>query len=147
MSIPATILLAEDNDNDALLMRHAFRRAGVSNPVMRVCDGEETVDYLAGHGVFGDRLKYPLPVLVLLDLKMPRLNGFEVLRWIRTQEQFEHLPVTVLTSSDQQYDVERAHELGATSYLKKPNELYDLVALLKTLQSYWVIVEKPLAGA
>lgn len=147
MSVPATILLAEDNDNDAFLMKHAFRRAGVSNPVLRVCDGEEAVDYLAGNGAFADRQKYPLPVLVLLDLKMPRLNGFEVLRWIRAQEQFQSLAVTILTSSDQRDDVERAHELGVTSYLRKPNELYDLVALLKALQSYWMIAEKPQASA
>src|SRR3569832_1446866 len=103
MSNAATILLAEDNDNDALLMRHAFRRAGVSNPVLRVCDGEEAVDYLSGNGVYAVRQQYPLPVLLLLDLKMPRLNGFEVLSWVRSQERFQHLPVTILTSSDHPY--------------------------------------------
>jgi CheY-like chemotaxis protein len=146
MSRPATILLVEDNENDALLMRHAFKRAGINNSLLRARDGEEAIDYLAGNGVFADRDLYPFPALVLLDLKMPRVDGFEVLRWIRSQMTMKGLPVTVLTSSDQQWDIEKAHELGVTSYLQKPNELYDLVALLKALQSYWTIVEKPLCA-
>jgi len=144
MSSPATILLAEDNENDALLMRHAFKKAGISNPLVRVRDGEEAIDYLAGNGVFADRSAYPFPALLLLDLKMPRRDGFEVLEWIKAAPCFRRLPVTVLTSSDQQLDIERAHAIGATSYLQKPNEFYDLVALLKTLQINWMIVEKPL---
>src|SRR5688572_29057247 len=121
MSHPAVILLVDDNENDALLMQHAFRRAGITNTLMRARDGEEAIDYLAGTGAFADRQRYPFPALVLLDLKMPRVDGFEVLRWIRSQMTMKRLPVTVLTSSDQQWDIDRAHELGVTSYLQKPN--------------------------
>src|SRR5687768_16993926 len=105
MSTPATILLAEDNENDALLMRHAFKKAGISNPLVRVRDGEEAIDYLAGHGVYADRRAYPFPALLLLDLKMPRRDGFEVLEWIKADPSLRRLPVTVLTSSDQQLDI------------------------------------------
>lgn len=143
MSTPATILLAEDNDNDALLMRHAFKKAGFTNPLARVHDGEEAINYLAGQGVYADRHAHPFPALLLLDLKMPRRDGFEVLEWIKAQPSLKPLPVTVLTSSTQPLDIERAHKIGATSYLQKPNEFYDLVALLKTLQTHWLLVEKP----
>lgn len=146
MSQPAVILLVDDNENDALLMQHAFRRAGITNTLMRARDGEEAIEYLAGTGAFADRQRYPFPALVLLDLKMPRVDGFEVLRWIRSQITMKRLPVTVLTSSDQQWDIDKAHELGVTSYLQKPNELYDLVALLKTLHTYWAVVERPVCA-
>jgi CheY-like chemotaxis protein len=143
MTTACTILLAEDSDTDALLMQRAFMKSGLTNPLARVHDGVEAIDYLAGNGVFADREKYPFPVLLLLDLKMPRRDGFEVLQWIRSQPVIKRLPVCVLTASDQKWDVEHAYEMGANSYLQKPTEFLDLVQLLKTVGTYWRIVEKP----
>jgi CheY-like chemotaxis protein len=139
------ILLAEDEDTDALLMLRAFRKACIVNPLLRVKDGDEAISYLAGEGIYADRNAYPLPVLLLLDLKMPRRNGFDVLTWIREQPNLQRIPVTVLTSSGENRDVEKAYGLGASSYLQKPSEFLDLIEALKSLKNSWRIVEKPAA--
>src|SRR5262249_13079512 len=109
----ATILHVEDDANDVLLFQHACRKAGVRVDVHTVTDGDEAVDYLKGSDKFSDRQEHPLPSLLLLDLKMPRVTGFDVLSWVRNQESFRRLPVVVLTSSNHDADVKRAYELGA----------------------------------
>jgi CheY-like chemotaxis protein len=147
MTYPAPILLAEDDDEDAQLMEHAFQSAGVSNPLFRVRNGEEAINYLAGNGIYSDRNAYPFPVLLLLDLRMPKCNGFEVLAWIETQTGMKRPNITVLSSSDESADVAKAYELGAHSYLQKPAEFIDLVQLLRSIGSYWLIVEKPECAA
>jgi CheY-like chemotaxis protein len=139
-----TVLLVEDNPDDVLLTRRAFAKVHSSAPLEVVVDGEEAIDYLRGAGTYADRERFPLPLLMLLDLKLPRRSGFEVLEWLRGQPGLRRLPVVVLTSSGQSPDVNRAFDLGANSYLVKPVRLDDLVNLIKTLDLYWLLLnEKP----
>lgn len=139
-----TILLVEDDSNDVLLIRRAFRKSDVVNPIQVVGDGEEAIAYLSGRGPYADRERYPLPVLLLLDLKLPRKSGFEVLEWLRQQPGLKRLPVAVLTSSDETPDINRAYDLGANSYLVKPVRFEGLLRMVQTLNLYWLIInEKP----
>jgi CheY-like chemotaxis protein len=138
------ILLAEDDPNDVLLIQRAFQRTLVANPVQVVRDGEEALAYLKGEDPFSDRERHPLPVLLLMDLKMPRKTGLEVLEWVRQQPGLRRLPIIVLTSSNQSPDINRAYELGANSYLVKPAGFDSLLELVKNLDMYWLILnEKP----
>jgi len=138
------ILLAEDDPNDVLLIQRAFQRNHVANPVQVVRDGEEALAYLSGQAPFADRERHPLPVLMLMDLKMPRKSGLEVLAWVRQQPGLKRLPIIVLTSSNQSPDINRAYELGANSYLVKPAGFDSLLDLVKNLDMYWLILnEKP----
>src|SRR5690606_18210843 len=101
MTVPGAILLVEDNDDDVFLMKHALTSAGYANPVHVVESGQEAIAYLSGSGEFQDRVRYPMPVIVFLDLKLPLMSGHEVLAWIRGQRQLESLLVVVLTSSNE----------------------------------------------
>ena len=132
------ILLVEDDPNDVLLLRRAFRAAGLPEPGQVVTDGEEAIAYLAGEARFSDRERYPLPTLLLLDLKLPRRSGFEVLEWLRRQTATSRLPVVVLTSSRQPEDVRRAYDLHANSYLVKPATLEGLREMVRMLDLYWL---------
>ncbi len=136
------ILLAEDDPNDVLLIQRAFQRTQVANPLQVVRDGEEALAYLSGHGPFADRERYPLPVLMLMDLKMPRKSGLELLEWVRQQPGLKRLPIIVLTSSNQSPDINRAYELGANSYLVKPAGFDSLLELVKNLDMYWLILNE-----
>jgi len=139
-----TILLVEDDPNDVLLIRRAFRKSDVTNPIQVVGDGEEAIAYLSGRGPYADREHYPLPVLLLLDLKLPRKSGFEVLEWLRQQPGLKRLRVAVLTSSAETPDINRAYDLGANSYLVKPVRFEGLLRMVQTLNLYWLIInEKP----
>lgn len=139
-----TILLVEDDPNDVLLIKRAFDRCGLTNPVAVVSSGEEAVRYLKGEGRFADRSEYPLPVLILLDLKMPRMNGFEFLRWLRAEPELKRLITVVLTSSKETPDINLAYELGANSYLVKPVQFDDLMRVVRELHLYWLVMsEKP----
>ena len=133
-----TILLVEDNPDDVDLVRHAFRRAGVEATLQVVSRGDEAVAYLSGEPPFADRIAHPLPRLILLDLKLPRMSGFEVLTWIRGYEATQYIPIVVLTSSDQNGDIQRAHRLGANSYLTKPVARDRLVSMLRSIDDYWL---------
>src|SRR6266850_3873045 len=133
----AVILLAEDREDDAILIRKAFARTGISNPIYVVHDGEEAVHYLEGSGKYSNRELYPLPDLLLLDLKMPRMDGFEVLQWLREHSELKGLRVVVLTSSQDIYDVNKAYSLGANSFLVKPLEFENYTALTRTLAKFW----------
>ena len=137
-----TILLAEDDENDVMLIKRAFSKSHVVNPIACVKNGEEAVAYLSGEGQFADRLRYPLPFMLLLDLKLPRLSGHEVLSWLRAQNGLRRLPVVVLTSSREPADINRAYELGANSYLVKPVVFEEFSALLKQLQVYWLMLSE-----
>ncbi|MGE5138514.1 MAG: response regulator [Rudaea sp.] len=134
----AAILLAEDDENDIFLMGRAFDRAGIPNPLFVVRNGQEAVDYLAGTGDYAQRDKYPLPGLMLLDLKMPWMDGFDVLKWLRTHPQFDLLPVVVLTSSKLQSDVDKSRQLGVYDYRVKPHAFDDLVRLLDDVRKCWL---------
>ena len=138
------ILLAEDDPNDVLSVQRAFQRTPVANPLQVVRDGEEALAYLSGQAPYADRERHPLPVLMLMDLKMPRKSGLEVLAWVRHQPGLKRLPIIVLTSSNQSPDINRAYELGANSYLVKPAGFDSLLDLVKNLDMYWLILnEKP----
>ena len=138
------ILLAEDDPNDVLSVQRAFQRNYVANPVQVVRDGEEALAYLSGQAPFADRERHPLPVLMLMDLKMPRKSGLEVLAWVRQQPGLKRLPIIVMTSSNQSPDVNRAYELGANSCLVKPAGFDRLLELVKNLDMYWLILnERP----
>ncbi|MCI0534136.1 MAG: response regulator [Verrucomicrobiales bacterium] len=130
------VLVAEDDENDICLIRRAFQKAQFEHPVSVVKDGEEALAYLQGLEPYTDRQCHPPPALVLLDLKMPRKNGFEVLEWIRDQPEFNHLPVVVLTSSQEGADISRAYALGANSYLVKPANFASLVEMMNRLRQF-----------
>jgi CheY-like chemotaxis protein len=132
------ILVAEDREDEILLLRRAFKHANILNPLQIVRDGEEAVAYLKGEGRFSNRAEYPLPSLMLLDLKMPRKDGFEVLQWIRQQPTLSSLRVVVLTASDEIRDVNMAYQLGANSFLVKPVDFDNFVDVIETLQGYWL---------
>src|SRR5262249_53428892 len=117
-----TILLVEDEPNDAFFFQHCVTRAGISNPVFVARDGREAIDYLLGAAPFADRENHPLPWLMVLDLKLPRATGFEVLEHVRRQPGLRNLIILVLTSSSSQADIERAYELGVNAYLVKPSD-------------------------
>jgi len=129
------ILAAEDEEDDRFLLQVAFARGKLTHTLVTVCDGKECVDYLSGAGAYADRARHPLPVLLLLDLKMPRMHGFEVLKWLATRPEFKELPVFVLSSSSDDADIEKARRLGARDYFVKPHVLDDLVKILHDLQS------------
>jgi CheY-like chemotaxis protein len=138
MKILGHILLAKDNETDALLVRRAIKIAGVKASLEVVRDGQEAVEYLSGVNGFADRTLHPFPKLVLLDLKMPRLDGFEVLRIVRNDLRFTRLPVVVLTNSENPSDIKRAYELGATSYFRKPDNIEGLDEMIHVLHAYWL---------
>src|SRR6267378_2899334 len=130
------ILIAEDDPTDIFLLQRAFAVAEVPAILHVVRDGQEAIDYLEGEASYADRQAHPLPDLLLLDLKMPKLNGFDVLSWLKRQPGLKRLLVTVLTSSDQPQDINRAYDLGANSYLLKPHSTNDLAEVVKRLQRY-----------
>jgi CheY-like chemotaxis protein len=134
---PLKILLAEDDPDDAELIRAALRRAKMPHALHWVCDGEEAISYLSGEAEYSDRQKSPLPSILLLDLKMPRKNGFEVLQWVRGNATWTKLPVVILTSSDEPSDIKRAYDLGATSYLTKSASFKNVLELFSTLSPTW----------
>jgi CheY-like chemotaxis protein len=142
-----SILLVEDSPDDVLLVQRAFRKVGATSPMHVVPDGEQAMAYLAGIGVYADRDRHPLPSLVLLDLKLPRRSGFEVLEWVRRQPGLRRLPVVVLTGSDEAADVDRAADLGANSYLVKPVGFDPLLEIVRNLRLYWLTLnQKPNLG-
>ena len=132
------ILLVEDNPNDFLLIRRAFSKVNIPNPLNVVGDGEKAIEYLSGAGDYADRARFPLPLVILLDLKLPRKSGHEVVNWLRAQPVLKRIPVVVLTSSSMKSDVERCYDLGVISYLVKPVNFDDLRALMELIRQYWV---------
>jgi CheY-like chemotaxis protein len=139
-----TILHVEDDPNDVLLVQRAFRKASLPAFLEAVHDGDKAVAYLIGEGIYKDRERYPLPSLLLLDLKIPRKSGLELLSWIRVHPEFKRLPVTILTSSRHERDINQAYETGANSYLVKPVGFDALVDMVKLINAYWIhLNEKP----
>lgn len=138
MKKPEHILLAKDNEDYALLFKRALRAADIEASLGIVHDGKEAVDYLTGAEPYSDREKHPFPKLLLLDLKMPRMDGFEVLSAVRQRLGLTQLPVIVLTNSDNPADIKRAYELGATSYFRKPGSLEGLDEMIHVLHAYWL---------
>jgi CheY-like chemotaxis protein len=135
----APILLADDDENDVFLLQHAHHKGGFPNPLVVVNDGLEACEYLEGEGPYADRKSYPLPILMLLDLKMPRLNGFEVLARLRQRPPYDRITTIVLSGSEMEADSTRARELGAHEYCVKPSGSQALVKLLRDLYSRWLV--------
>jgi CheY-like chemotaxis protein len=133
------ILVVDDNPLDTKLIIRAMSKARILNPVRSVNDGAKAIDYLSGVAPYNNRQENPLPVLILLDLKLPKRDGFEVLQWIRSQEILKRIPVIVLTSSAETPDINRAYDRGANSYLVKPVESDALVEMLKNVELYWLM--------
>ena len=142
MSVNGTVLLVEDNANDVELTRLAFAKARLANPLQVARDGEEAIAYLGGEGDFADRNSHPFPILMLVDLNLPRINGFEILEWMRQQPFRDDALIAILTTSDSGPDVRRAYELGADSYLIKPPTPEAMLALVQRLKAYWLIVNE-----
>jgi CheY-like chemotaxis protein len=132
------ILLAEDDPNDVAIVQKAFRLAGYDNPFIVVKNGEEAIAYLEGAGEYSDRKRFPVPALMLLDIKMPRVDGFEVLQWVRAHAKWKYLPVIVLTNSYYGPDINRAYYLGANSFLTKPEDLQEYVRAVQQVVHFWL---------
>jgi CheY-like chemotaxis protein len=138
MDTPLKILVAEDDLGDVVLLRRAFAKAKVNVPVHFARDGEEVIQYLEGKTPFDNPIDHPLPNLLLLDLKLPRVDGFQVLEWLRVQPGLSRILVVVFTSSNNPEDIGRAYALGANSYLVKPQDPNELVRVVERLQNYWL---------
>jgi len=131
------ILQVEDDANDVFLLQHAMTAAGVENPIQVATDGQEAIDYLKGTGKFADREKFPLPCLVLLDLKLPYVMGLEVLKWIRQQRDMVQI-VILLTASAEDEDIATAYRLGANAFLTKPSKASGLVDMARSIKDFWL---------
>jgi CheY-like chemotaxis protein len=132
------ILQVEDEEPDVFMLKVVFKRAGITSPVHVVTDGEMAIHYLSGVGKFADRKAHPLPCLVLLDLKLPKVSGLEVLEWIRDRPGLKKLVVVVFSSSALPRDIERAYELGANSYIEKPSSIDHTVEIAQLLKGWWL---------
>ena len=133
----SSVLWVEDDANDAYLIGRAIQKAGLKPPNI-VTDGLEAVAYLSGAGIYADRAVHPFPCLLLLDIKLPKMSGFEILQWIRQQPGLRRLPVIMFTSSKSTADIDRAYDLGANAYLLKPVDHVDLVEAVGRLRAFWV---------
>jgi CheY-like chemotaxis protein len=140
------VLLAEDSEDDLFLMRRAFRQSGVKNRVLEVRDGEEAISYLQGQGKYSDRTNYPLPCVIITDLKMPRLDGFGLLRWLYERPEFRRVPKLVLSSSDEPRDRDEAQGLGACGYFVKPVAVDELVKVVSEINDDWIADHCPLTA-
>lgn len=132
------VLYAEDDDNDVFLMRRAFEKLGIANPLSSVSDGRLAMDYLAGEPPYDNAREHPTPGLLLLDLSMPGKKGLDVLKWARTQPRLSGLPIVVLTSSNQETDIHRAYLLGANGFFIKPGDPDELLQIVGAIQQFWL---------
>jgi CheY-like chemotaxis protein len=143
MGTNEVILVVEDEPDAVILLKRALEKAQVRNPVVSVDHGERAIAYLNGDGEYADRKVHPVPTLMIMDLKLPRRTGLEVLGWIRQHPQLRVLPVIVLTSSRDARDVARAYEAGANSYLVKPISYATLVQMMESVRDYWLRFNEP----
>ncbi len=138
MSESGHILVAEDDPTDAYFLERAFKRAGLPVMLHFVRDGQEVVDYLQGAGQFADRKQHPLPHLLLLDLKMPRVDGFGVLEWVRKQPALNGLVIVIFSASSEPSAISRAYSLGANSFMVKPHSMEELMDLVGRFKKHWL---------
>lgn len=132
------ILFVDDDPDDRFLFRKAWIEAGIGNPLRTLDNGQEACDYLGGAGKYADRASFPLPALVLLDIKMSGRSGFEVLEWIRGRAPSKLLPVIMMTASTSPVDAAQAYRLGANSFVIKPSSVAELIELAAALKSWWL---------
>jgi CheY-like chemotaxis protein len=140
---PVTILLVEDDDGHARLLEKNLRRGGVVNRLVRVADGQDAVDYMSRTGSYEDSVRYPFPGVVLLDVRMPRLDGFEVLAFLKSDPQLMRIPVIMLTSTDNQHEINRAYEMGASGYVVKPVGIESFIDRVVKLGMFIEVIELP----
>jgi CheY-like chemotaxis protein len=136
------VLLAEDDPNDVFLLERAFEDAGIHNPLRAVCDGQEAIEYLSGTGKFSDRNQFPFPALMILDLKMPRKTGIDVLHWLRKEDSFRCLPTVMLSSSAHPTDVEKAYRLGVNAFVVKPPGISQRAELARMIKGFWLTMNE-----
>lgn len=135
---PFTVLLVEDDLNDIFLVKRAFKMARIQNPLQVVTDGQEAISYLRGDAKYADRNVYPLPKLIVMDIKMPRKSGFEVLEWVKGDGRPQRLiPIVIVSSSENPADINRAYELGANAYMVKPVEFRAVEHLFESITQCW----------
>ena len=138
-----TILVAEDDPNDVALLKRAFVKNGLNNPVHTSPDGEDAINYLQGSGKYMDRQKYPFPSILITDLKMPRSSGFDILKWLRAHPDCHIIPVIVFSASRQEEDVLMAYRSGANAFINKPSTFDQLTEIIRITAAFWNICEKP----
>src|SRR6185369_2109254 len=143
MNSKKTILLVEDNANDEFLTMRALKKYNVANEVVVARDGVEALDYLFGTGNFAGRNVSEMPVVMLLDLKLPKVDGLEVLRRVRADDRTRLLPVVILTSSSEEKDLISGYGLGANSYIRKPVDFQQFVEAVRQLGLYWLVLNEP----
>jgi len=137
------ILLVEDNPDDAKLTLRAFKRSNMANPIVVARDGVEALDFVFARGAYAERAGKPLPTLIILDLKLPRLDGLGVLRAVRDDERTRLIPVVVLTSSKEEQDLIHSYALGANSYVRKPVDFTEFLEAARVLGIYWLMMNQP----
>ena len=140
---PSTLLLVEDEPTSVFFFEHMVKKLGIFNPLQIAKDGREALDYLEGVGEFSDRLKFPLPGLVILDLKLPRVTGFEVLQQLRQRRETQQIVVVILSSSASDEDIAQAYALGANGYLVKPLHLEELQEIVLAIKDFWLTHNHP----
>lgn len=140
------ILYAEDDPNDVFFIKHAFAKVGVANPLHTVADGQAAKNYLAGVGAFTDRHRYPLPCLVLLDIKLPQVSGWDVLHWMQDQPNLRKIPVIIFSASSFPSDIEKAYAIGANAYVVKPVTLDERLAFAHAIRAVWLQLHYPPPG-
>ena len=143
---PVEILLVEDDPDHAELVIRILQDNQVSNQIRHICDGEAALDYLFQRGEYADAERSPFPHLVLLDLRLPRIDGLEVLRQIRSDDRTKRLPVVVLTSSKEDQDLMDSYNLGANSYIRKPVDFIQFTEAVRQLGTYWLVLNEPPPG-
>jgi len=147
MDDDAVILLVEDNPDDEALTLRALKKNNIKNEVIIARDGAEAVDYLFGTGMYSERNDRAMPQVILLDLKLPKLDGFEVLRRLRADDRTKFLPVVILTSSDEEQDRIAGYDLGANSYVRKPVEFGSFIEAVRQLGLYWLVLNRTAPNA
>lgn len=143
MTQPSLILLVEDNADDEMLTLRALRKQKLANQIDVVRDGAEALDYLQGQGKYSHRNKLDIPQIIMLDLKLPKINGLQVLEQIRAMSHTSMIPVVILTSSDEEQDIAQSYTLGANSYVRKPVDFEDFIQAVGQIGLYWLLVNKP----
>jgi len=141
--IDRTILLVEDNPDDAKLTLRAFKRNNMLNPIVVARDGVEALDFLFARGAYAQRAGMPRPTLIVLDLKLPRLDGLGVLKAVRGDERTRLIPVVILTSSKEEHDLAHSYSLGANSYVRKPVDFAEFMEAVRVLGIYWLMTNQP----
>ena len=138
-----SILLVEDNPSDVELTKRAFDKGRITNDLIVAEDGQEALDYLFCEGKYKHRISKEMPALILLDLKLPKVDGLEVLRRLRKAEATHRLPIVVLTSSKEEHDLATSYDLGVNSYITKPVDFYQFADAIKNLGLYWLVINEP----